>query len=234
MAPSRQSSWHRLTRGGGRTADGRSADGEHPTEAEEHPRSLLLKATDQVTMLVRTEPGSFLRRGSSRGGANMSTKEHGTRSLRAPMAWKFFLLVALIVPSTLAVSWVGGRGMQQMKVRLDVLYEDNLTSIQAVSRLSLALEEAKEMSLRLIGDVDPVSIDRVRTELREEVFPAVEQQIGSLRSISESSEERALVDHLHASWEEFRAFTDSPEFLAASDGRAADDRFIESKTETLS
>jgi diguanylate cyclase (GGDEF)-like protein len=163
----------------------------------------------------------------------MRTKEHGTRSFRAPMAWKFFLLMALIVPSTLAVSWVGGRGMQQMKVRLDALYEDNLTSIQAISRLSITLEEAEEMSLRLIGDVDPVSLDSIRTELREEVFPAVEQQIDALRSISEFSEERVLVDHLHASWEEFRAFTDSPEFLAASSGRVADDRFIESKAETL-
>ena len=164
----------------------------------------------------------------------MSTKEHGSRSFRAPMAWKFFLLMALIVPSMLAVSWVGGRGMQQMKVRLDALYEDNLTSIQVVSRLSLALEEAEEMSLRLIGDVDPTALDSVRSELREEVFPAVEQRLDALRSISESSEERALVDHLHASWEEFRAFTDSPEFLAASSGRVADDRFIESKAETLS
>jgi diguanylate cyclase (GGDEF)-like protein len=164
----------------------------------------------------------------------MSTKEHGTRSFRAPMAWKFFLLMALIVPSTLAVSWVGGLGMQQMKVRLDALYEDNLTSIQAISRLSLVLEEAEEMSLRLIGDEDPVSLNNVRTELREEVFPTVEQRIDALRSISESSEERALVDHLHRSWQEFRAFTDSPEFVAAASGRVADDRFIESKAETLS
>ena len=122
-------------------------------------------------MLVLTEPGFLLRRGSSRGGASMSTKEQGTRSFRAPMAWKFFLLMALIVPSMLAVSWVGGRGMQQMKARLDVLYEDNLTSIQAISRLSLTLEEAEEMSLRLIGDVDPVSLDNVRTELRRGGVP---------------------------------------------------------------
>jgi diguanylate cyclase (GGDEF)-like protein len=163
----------------------------------------------------------------------MSKEVHGTRSFRAPMAWKFFLLMALIVPSTLAVSWVGGRGMQQMKDRLDALYEDNLTSLQAVSRLSLDLEEAEEMSLRLIGEVNPATLDSVRAELREEVFPAVEQGIDVLRSISESSEERALVDHLHASWQEFRAFTDSPEFLAAAGGRVADDRFIESKAEVL-
>ena len=83
----------------------------------------------------------------------MSTKEHRPRSFRASMAWKFFLLMALIVPSMLAVSWVGDQGMEQMKVRLDALYDDNLTSILVVSRLSLALEEAEEMSLRLIGSL---------------------------------------------------------------------------------
>jgi hypothetical protein len=79
----------------------------------------------------------------------------------------------------------------------------------------------------------PIALDRIRSELREEVFPAVEQGVAAIRSISESSEERALVDHLQASWEAFRAFTDSPEFLVASSGRVAHDRFIESKVETL-
>ena len=56
----------------------------------------------------------------------MSTNEHASGSFRAPMAWKFFLLMALIVPSMLAVSWVGGRGMRDMKARLDMLYADTL------------------------------------------------------------------------------------------------------------
>jgi hypothetical protein len=41
-----------------------------------------------------------------------------------PIAWKFFMLLALIVPSLLAVSWLGGRGMVEMKARLDDVYED--------------------------------------------------------------------------------------------------------------
>jgi diguanylate cyclase (GGDEF)-like protein len=163
----------------------------------------------------------------------MSMKVDRDRSFRAPLAWKFFLLLALIIPSMLAVSWVGGRGMETMKARLDALYEDNLASLQAVSRLSLTLEEADEMSLRLVGEVDPAALESVRSELREEVFPTVEQGLDAVRSISEAPEERALVDHLSASWEAFRVFTDSPEFLAASSGRYAQDRFISSKTETL-
>ncbi len=158
----------------------------------------------------------------------MSMKAESDRSFRAPLAWKFFLLMALIIPSMLAVSWVGGRGMDSMKARLDSLYEDNLRSIQLVARLSLRLEEAEEMSLRLIDEVDPVALERVRAELREEVFPAVDQQLVSLRSISESVEERAIVRELFLAWQEFRAFADSQGFRAATSGRMKGDTTVSS------
>jgi hypothetical protein len=64
-----------------------------------------------------------------------------------PIAWKFFLLLVAIVPSVLAVSWVGGRGMASMKVRLDAIYEDNLATTQVIGHLATALEEAEEKTL---------------------------------------------------------------------------------------
>ena len=163
----------------------------------------------------------------------MSMKEDGSRSFRAPMAWKFFLLLALILPSMLAVSWVGSRGMASMKARLDSLYGDNIRSIQIVARLSLRLEEAEEMSLRLIDEVDPAALERVRAELREEVFPAVEQQLVSLRSISESVEERAVIGELYLTWREFRAFTDSSAFIEATSGRTKGDATTSSAVSRL-
>jgi nitrate reductase NapE component len=69
-------------------------------------------------------------------------------SIRVPIAWKFFAVLALVIPSLLAVSWVGGRGMVEMK-ELDAVYEDNLASARAIGSLSVALEEAEQLSLRL-------------------------------------------------------------------------------------
>jgi hypothetical protein len=62
------------------------------------------------------------------------------------------MLLALVVPSLIAVSWVGGRGMAEMKARLDAVYEDNLTSTRAIGSLSVALQQAEQLSLRLIAD----------------------------------------------------------------------------------
>jgi len=53
------------------------------------------------------------------------------------------MLLVLIVPSLLAVSWLGGRGMVEMKARLDEVYEDNLTSTRAIGSLSVALQQAE-------------------------------------------------------------------------------------------
>jgi hypothetical protein len=84
----------------------------------------------------------------------METTSRPPSSIRVPIAWKFFVLLALIVPSLLVVSWVGGRGMVEMKERVDADYEDNLTSTQAIGSLSVALEDAEEISLCLVGEVD--------------------------------------------------------------------------------
>jgi hypothetical protein len=80
----------------------------------------------------------------------MDTRPRTPTSIRVPIAWKFFALLAPVIPSLLAVSWVGGRGMVEMKERLDAVYDDNLASTHAIGSPSVALEEAEEMSLRLV------------------------------------------------------------------------------------
>jgi hypothetical protein len=96
----------------------------------------------------------------------MDTRPRTPTSIRMPIAWKFFALLALVIPSLLAVSWVGGRGMVEMKERLDAVYDDNLASTQAIGSLSVALEEAEEMSLRLVQQVDRATFVGLDSELR--------------------------------------------------------------------
>jgi hypothetical protein len=84
--------------------------------------------------------------------ANMETKPRTRTSIRVPIAWKFFALLALVIPSLLAVFWVGDRGMLDMKERLEAVYEDNLASTRAIGSLSVVLEEAEQRSLRLVAE----------------------------------------------------------------------------------
>jgi HAMP domain-containing protein len=153
-----------------------------------------------------------------------------------PIAWKFFALLALVVPSLLAVSWVGGRGMVGMKERLDAVYDDNLASTQAIGSLSVALEEAEEMSLRLVNEVDHATIVELDSELREGVFTEVAARLNDVRAVSgpDSTQDGIVARSLEASWGEFVAFADSRAFLAATKGPSDDDRTVSSTVERLS
>jgi len=117
-----------------------------------------------------------------------------------PIAWKFFALLAPVIPSLLAVSWVGGRGMVEMKERLDAVYDDNLASTHAIGSLSVALEEAEEMSLRLVSEVDRATIVNLDSELRLEVFPEVARRLNDVRVLSgpDSSEDGVVARSLEA------------------------------------
>ena len=166
----------------------------------------------------------------------MDTSPRTPTSIRVPIAWKFFALLALIIPSLLAVSWVGGRGMVGMKERLDAVYDDNLMSTQAIGSLSVALEEAEEMSLRLVNEVDRATIVGLDSELRQEVFPEVARRLNDVRVLSgpDSSEDGVVARSLEAGWGEFVAFANSRAFLAATRGPSDDDRTVSSTVERLS
>jgi len=166
----------------------------------------------------------------------METTQQLSRSPRVPIAWKFFMLLALIVPSLLAVSWLGGRGMVEMKARLDDVYEDNLTSARAIGSLSVALQQAEELSLRLIGDVDQDSIVRLRSELREDLFPEIARRLDDVRLVSgpSSSQDGLVARSLETAWREFVAFADSREFLAATGGPSDEDPTASSTVQRLS
>lgn len=166
----------------------------------------------------------------------METTQQLPRAPRVPIAWKFFMLLALVVPSLVAVSWVGGTGMVEMKARLDAVYEDNLTSTRAIGSLSVALEEAEELSLRLIGDEDPASIVRLRSELREDLFREIARGLDEVRLVSgpSSSRDGLVARSLETAWREFVAFADSREFLAATGGPSDEDPRASSTVQRLS
>jgi len=80
----------------------------------------------------------------------MEANHQSASRIRVPIAWKFFLLIGVVVPSVLAVSVVGVRALGSMKQRLDTVYEDALNRARTIGQLSTAVEEAEEMSRLLV------------------------------------------------------------------------------------
>ncbi|HEU4831094.1 MAG TPA: diguanylate cyclase [Actinomycetota bacterium] len=166
----------------------------------------------------------------------MDTRRRTHTSIRVPVAWKFSALLALVIPSLLAVSWVEGRGMTEMKERLDDVYEDNLASTRAIGLLSVALEEAEELSLRLVDEPDHATLVGLDARLREDVFPEVADRLNDVRVLSgpESSPGGVVARSLLADWSQFVTLANSRAFLAATEGPSDDDRTISSTVARLS
>ena len=70
---------------------------------------------------------------------------------------KFFLVLVVLVPSLLAVAWVGASAHGRMKAEADRLYADNLLSVQQTAELNARLGEAGWTALQMI----PVTVPSV-------------------------------------------------------------------------
>ena len=168
--------------------------------------------------------------------ATMETRPRTPTSIRVPIAWKFFALLALVILSLLAVFWVGDRGMLDMKERLRAIYEDNLTSTRAIGSLSVALEEAEQRSLRLVAEPNRATLAGLDATLREVVLPEVAARLNEVVVASgpESSPDGVVARSLQASWGEFVTLANSRAFLEATKGPSDDDRTVSSSVAQLS
>jgi diguanylate cyclase (GGDEF)-like protein len=167
--------------------------------------------------------------------ATMETRPRTPTSIRVPIAWKFFALLALVILSLLAVFWVGDRGMLDMKERLGAIYEDNLTSTRAIGSLSVALEEAEQRSLRLVAEPNRTTLAGLDATLREVVLPEVAARLNEVVVVSgpESSPDGVVARSLQASWSQFVTLANSRAFLEATKGPSDDDRTVSSSVAQL-
>jgi Four helix bundle sensory module for signal transduction len=167
----------------------------------------------------------------------MEANRPGASRVRVPIAWKFFLLIGVVVPSVLAVSVVGVRALGSMKQRLDTVYEDALNSARAVGKLSTAVEEAEEMSRLLVAQTQPAPIRRTTLELRNEVMPRVQREIDQMHALAASGPsggDLVLTEQLQNDWQRFLTFTQSRIFLTAASGPSRTDTMVDDRLEGLS
>lgn len=163
-------------------------------------------------------------------------REHVPARRRLPIAWKFSGLLAVLVPALIGVSWIGDRALGVIKARLDAVHDDSLATSRLVGRLSTSIEEAEELSLRLVAETDPNQIARIRIELSATVIPRVERGIAELRlAASDLSQpgDLALVERLDVAWHDFSTFTHSTRFLEASSRESTADRATSTTLERL-
>jgi diguanylate cyclase (GGDEF)-like protein len=166
----------------------------------------------------------------------MEANRQGASRVRVPIAWKFFLLLGVVVPSVLAVSVVGVRGLGSMKERLDTVYSDALDSARTVGKLSTTIEEAEEMSRLIVAQTQPSAIETTTAELRNEVMPNVQRELDQMHALAASDPAGAdlvLTEQLRTDWQRFLAFTESRNFLTSASGPSNSDRRASAQLERL-
>jgi diguanylate cyclase (GGDEF)-like protein len=164
----------------------------------------------------------------------MEANRRGTSRVRVPIAWKFFLLLGVVVPSVLAVSWVGVRSLTSMKARLDTVYSDALSSARTVGQLTTSIEEAEEVSRLLVAETHPSEIEDISAELRGEVMPGVQRDIDTMHELAtggSDTSDLAITDQLQTEWQRFLAFAGSREFLVAARGPSPSDPAVSAHLE---
>jgi hypothetical protein len=155
------------------------------------------------------------------GDAVMEANRQSASRVRVPIAWKFFLLIGVVVPSVLGVSVVGVRALGSMKQRLDTVYEDALNSSRTVGQLSTAVEEAEEMSRLLVAQTQPSPIQRTTSELRNQVMPQVQREIDQMHALAASDPsggDLVLTEQLQDDWQRFLTYTQPQTFLTSASG----------------
>ena len=166
----------------------------------------------------------------------MEANRQGASRVRVPIAWKFFLLIGVVVPSVLAVSVVGVRALASMKARLDTVYEDALNSARTVGQLSTTIEEAEEKSRLLVTQTQPSEIEKTTAELRNEVMPNVQREIDQMHALAASDPsggDLVLTEQLQTDWQRFLTFTQSRNFLTAASGPSKTDDAVSARLEGL-
>ena len=166
----------------------------------------------------------------------MEANRQGASRVRVPIAWKFFLLLGVVVPSVLAVSLVGVRGIGSMKGRLDTVYSNALESARTVGKLSTTIEEAEEMSRLIVAQTQPSAIETTTVELRNEVMPNVQRELDQMHALAAADPAGAdlvLTEQLQTDWQRFLAFTESRSFLTAASGPSNSDRSASAQLERL-
>jgi diguanylate cyclase (GGDEF)-like protein len=159
------------------------------------------------------------------GPRGASSRVHTRRShlVRFPIGWKFLVVLATVVPSMLAISWVAAESLSNVKQELDDVYEDNLASTRVVGEVAEGMREAEVVVQRLVTERHADVRDGLLLDLRDRVVPRVEALLFDLRSLSQDdAEDLELEAELERTWRAFVAYATSPEFLTLESPRDRD------------
>jgi diguanylate cyclase (GGDEF)-like protein len=125
------------------------------------------------------------------------------------VATRFFVVLAVLVPSLFAVAAVGAHGLQQAGDAVTTLYGNTVLTSQVANDVSGRLDAAQEAALGILASTDIERQRRLQADLGETIAPEVAVGLAALGNHLEPNErkERADLDAMIAGWRQFMALT---------------------------
>jgi diguanylate cyclase (GGDEF)-like protein len=126
---------------------------------------------------------------------------------RLTISRKFFAVLAVLAPLTIAVALVGAIGLASLKSELDRVFSDNLRTGQVSTTLGADLARGDAIALRLAVDTNPSQRRQLNAELDQSVDPRTEAELARLTALhaQDPRVERARVAQLARGWTQFVA-----------------------------
>jgi diguanylate cyclase (GGDEF)-like protein len=138
-----------------------------------------------------------------------------TRSLH--ISARFALVLVVLVPSLLAVTAIGFRGLQSDRNSANSLYSDHLLAIEAVSTLESALQDAQQASLELLLAQTPAQRQQLSTALVVSLSPPIESSLDKILALSaDDAVEQRSAQMAASSWASFQKLLASGALAAST------------------
>jgi diguanylate cyclase (GGDEF)-like protein len=119
---------------------------------------------------------------------------------------RFALVLAVLLPALCAVTAAGIYGLQTGRKGTHSLYEVHLRGNLKVAALQSALQDVQRASLELLLEDDPAERQRLNTELRTQLIPAVQAALGPVAVLSaQDPTELAAVQSINMNWAKFES-----------------------------
>jgi diguanylate cyclase (GGDEF)-like protein len=143
----------------------------------------------------------------------------GWNRLRLRVGGKFFLVLAVLVASLLAIAAIGALAQARMKTEAKQLYTGSILSMERLAALNTSVIDASWAALEMIPTNDADRLAKLNAQLYGELIPQIDQQLSTLQEGAATPEERVGSSQIGSGWQDFKSVIASAAFTATARGR---------------
>lgn len=125
---------------------------------------------------------------------------------------KFGLVLVALVPSLIAVGWVGVSAQQRAKTQAEDLYHHHVLEAQDTAVVDQKVGAAGRLALQMLSEMDPEQLAEQRTQLFDVWIPRTSLDVAALEAGAETTDDQTLTAEVTVGWQEMTDVLGLPAF----------------------